>query len=70
MKHTDEAQREESILRLYLERVHRWTWEVDCNSEDEEGQFDTSALLEASPKGTPTCLHAIGLELYGHVSES
>jgi len=68
MKHTDEAQKEE-IYCDYMERVHRWTWKIDCNSEAEERHFFRYfRIIGASPKGTPTCLHAIGLELYGHVS--
>ena len=40
------------------------------NAEEDRLFFRYFRLIGASPRGSPDCLHAIGLEIYGHVSES
>lgn len=65
MKHTDEAHKED-IYCDYMERNHRHTWEIDAKG----CFFRYFRIIGASPPGTSSCLHAIGIELYGHVSEN
>lgn len=70
MKHTDDALKEE-IYCDYFERVHRFCWTISPAIAEAEGKFFRYfRIIGASPKGSPDCLHAIGLEIYGHVSET
>ena len=50
----------------YMERHYRHVWELE-NSPDLF--FRYFRMIGADEEGDGSCLHAIGLEIYGHVYE-